>query len=372
MNRDKFINYLDSPETLDADNLEELRGVLHEYPYFQTAHLLLVKVLNNLQDMRFNNQLKFSAAHIGNRDILFNLINQHQFTISNVSREPIIEAGLEISQDAAGISPDAPADPETEESLADKILREIESMKREAEKTEPDPLVQEIAEQQQDQGHATGVDPAEESLAVEGEQKQGAGDVLLIDDRAEITSGVENAGDDVPGESGSPGTNKAATDLLEFDKQEPGDQNISGSDEEGQSPGAEKKNLKPAGDISDESYSFSKWLDVFQTSAITLPSAKGTPEWDDDKGHDLIEKFLKEKPRIEPRSPLDDENHPTDMSEKSTRESDEFFTETLARIYVQQKHYKKAIYAYEKLSLKYPEKYSYFADQIDEIKRYLI
>lgn len=371
MNRDKFIDYLDNPETLDADNLEELRGVLHEYPYFQTAHMLMVKVLSNLQDMRFNNQLKFSAAHIGNRHILYNLIHQPQFTVSNPSHETTFEAGREISQDDTGIPPVASEDPENEESLADKVLREIESMKREAEKTEPDPPVQEIAEQQQDPRHPKGEDPAEESLTVEGEQKQGASDVLLIDDKTEITSGVENAGADIPGESELPDTYQASTDLLELDKQEPGDSNISGPNEEGQPPGAEKKNLKTGDDIPGESYSFSKWLDVFQTSAITIPATTKTSERDDEKGHDLIEKFLKEKPRIEPRSPLDD-NHPTDMSEKSTRESDEFFTETLARIYVQQKHYKKAIYAYEKLSLKYPEKYSYFADQIDEIKRYLI
>ena len=43
-------------------------------------------------------------------------------------------------------------------------------------------------------------------------------------------------------------------------------------------------------------------------------------------------------------------------------------TETLARIYVEQKNYDKAIQSYKILSLKYPEKSSLFADQIQEIK----
>jgi hypothetical protein len=43
-------------------------------------------------------------------------------------------------------------------------------------------------------------------------------------------------------------------------------------------------------------------------------------------------------------------------------------TETLAKVYLEQKKYNKAIQAYEILILKYPEKSSFFADQINEIK----
>ena len=43
-------------------------------------------------------------------------------------------------------------------------------------------------------------------------------------------------------------------------------------------------------------------------------------------------------------------------------------TETLAKLYFEQKKFKEAIKAYEILSLKYPEKISLFADQIKTIK----
>ena len=53
---------------------------------------------------------------------------------------------------------------------------------------------------------------------------------------------------------------------------------------------------------------------------------------------------------------------------KSVAENDELITETLAAIYFQQKNYEKAQQAYQKLSLKYPEKSVYFAARIKEIE----
>lgn len=52
--------------------------------------------------------------------------------------------------------------------------------------------------------------------------------------------------------------------------------------------------------------------------------------------------------------------------------SDSYFTETLARIYVKQKRYEKALQIIKNLSLKYPEKNVYFADQIRFLEKLII
>ena len=44
-------------------------------------------------------------------------------------------------------------------------------------------------------------------------------------------------------------------------------------------------------------------------------------------------------------------------------------TETLAKVLMKQKKYVKALEAYRILSLKYPEKNSFFADQIKKIQK---
>ena len=48
---------------------------------------------------------------------------------------------------------------------------------------------------------------------------------------------------------------------------------------------------------------------------------------------------------------------------------DSYFTETLARVYVNQKRYDKALEIIRALSLKYPEKNIYFADQIRYLEK---
>ncbi len=88
-------------------------------------------------------------------------------------------------------------------------------------------------------------------------------------------------------------------------------------------------------------------------------------------GIDLIEKFISEQPTIpRPAAPVRGETNEgvVDISSQSVAEPEELATEPLAQIYALQGYTDKAISVYEKLMLKYPEKSSYFADQIKKLK----
>lgn len=83
---------------------------------------------------------------------------------------------------------------------------------------------------------------------------------------------------------------------------------------------------------------------------------------------DLIDRFISENPHIKPvGSDTVVEEPPVPVDEENV--TDSVFTESLAKIYIKQKQYAKAIRIFEKLNLKYPEKSSYFADQIKFLKK---
>ena len=83
------------------------------------------------------------------------------------------------------------------------------------------------------------------------------------------------------------------------------------------------------------------------------------------KGQSLIDNFIsKEGGRITLQDEL--EYHPQldDYTEGSSLSDEGYFTETLAKIYIKQGQYEKAIEIIKRLYLNYPKKNVYFADQL--------
>jgi hypothetical protein len=299
MNRSDFLRMIESSGPADRQTISEVNELINIFPYFQSAYSLLLKGLQNTSDVKFENQLRVSAMHIANREVLYYFLRKE--VISETRHE-------------------TPATPpsQIEMSSADNHQTVIESGKNSTD------LINEI-------------------------EKNSAGDhdderiidrsILISNDFGNDDSSVsimmfdEESGDDIeritymdPGFSISENS-----DLLELD--------INGN--------------STAETSTDE-------------TAIDGPVQEVKPSIKDLQSA-LIDKFIDENPRIEPsrgKSAIPNE----DISKPFIEEREEFVTETLARIYIGQGYYSKAIDIYEKLSLKFPEKSSYFASQIEKVK----
>lgn len=127
---------------------------------------------------------------------------------------------------------------------------------------------------------------------------------------------------------------------------------------------------------SDETFSFREWLQLSSFEPIDRSisdpveeknlAEKGAKAIEKELGNkDLIDKFIAASPKINPS--LYDSY--TDVAMDSVQENESLMTETLAHVYVEQKKFQKAITAFTILSLKYPEKSSFFAHQIQAIKK---
>ena len=133
----------------------------------------------------------------------------------------------------------------------------------------------------------------------------------------------------------------------------------------------EKLNIgKPLDFSINEKHSFQEWLQLSRIQPINREteiksiSENTILDLDKKKKAALIDKFIESSPKIPPLRPTETTAIP---SESNQSDDAYLMTETLARVYLEQKKYKRAIQAYEILILKYPEKSSFFADRISDI-----
>jgi hypothetical protein len=307
MNRQQFYTYLENPHSLNEESLRHLLEVVNEYPFFQAGRMLLVKNLHLIDHIRFNQELKIAAAHIPDRRQLFLLVQ-------SAPPQPTIETPLLL----------APKEDEI-----------------------PPTVMEHMAEVMVD-------NPTADETIFDAVSKENP--VTVVTDYFEVS-------DVVDGFNGNPidfATLKApvedepvvlpVADLLDYELQE--------------SPGYQLNVIDDEPVDLNSVHSFSQWLKIMRHHS----APQGEPDEKPVKRQmQLIDSFLEQgKTKIIPGKPaLGDD----DISERRQVETEPLMTETLANIYIGQKHYEKAIVIFERLSLKYPEKNVYFASRIDELEQ---
>lgn len=269
MNTTTFTHLLEHPESINKNQVKEIRNLINKFPYFQTAHALYLKGLKNKDSLNYNKALKITAAHTTDRNLLFDYITSPSFS-QKKNNDPLkdIKNNHSITQ------------------VTDFKNITVNPIKKEESKTAP----------------------------------QLPEDVLKI---------------------GSP---------LDFN--------------------------------TSETHSFSEWLNLTTFKPIQREKNKvkntNTTQYTDtsdtdsinwisrERKEEIINSFIETNPKIKV-SPAKTKNESNPIeSHKNT--PDVLMTETLARVYLEQKSFKKARLAYRILSLKYPEKSGFFADQIRAIQ----
>jgi len=307
MNRSDFLNMIEGSVPVNRQILGEVYELIDIFPYFQSAHLLLLKGLHNNADVKFENQLRKSAMHVGDRAVLYWLLRTQASSKSDKS-DIKEESGLKTE---TGI--------DTQQTVIESA-KNSEFMIHEIEKDSDGQLNDKQDTIDKATSHSVMIAAEPDNIEHDGviflnneDAPPVADKVFFMDpgfafvehpDLLELDLTEDNASTDSTKETGREEQNKELTDT--------------------------KKKLQS----------------------------------------ELIDKFIIANPRIEPSR--DKAYVPSeDISKPFVEEAGGLVTETLAKIYVSQGYYSKAMDIYEKLSLKFPEKSSYFAAQIGKVKEYI-
>lgn len=281
MDRKEFLDIIDNPLFTENRQAGDLSSLVDLFPYFQTAHLILLRCLQDNHDVRFSNQLRVSALHIADREVLYRLLQRKREEKDIISSE-------------INTAPDEPFSGDTINKPDQVPLREI------------DVPLPEIPQEHLNADDLLFDETAPENIAEQSEDIIEEA-LLNMDQEQEINCGSN-------------------PDLLELDR----------IITEATSDNTDEPPLKKPGSISQA---------------------------------ELIDRFIISNPRIEPIR--DKKEQPVEDRSAFLSQEGVFVSETLANIYFSQGYYSKAIDVFEKLSLKYPEKNSYFATQIEKIKAHI-
>ena len=78
MDYNQFMKLMEPGEVPGKDSINTLQEFVNEFPYFQSAHILLAKSMHEQQHVRYERQLKIAAAYAGERKTLYNLIHSRK------------------------------------------------------------------------------------------------------------------------------------------------------------------------------------------------------------------------------------------------------------------------------------------------------
>ncbi|AEH01382.1 tetratricopeptide repeat protein [Lacinutrix sp. 5H-3-7-4] len=311
MNKIEFTSILQKPQAISKDQTSALQDIVKTFPYFQSARAMHLKGLKNSGSFQYNQALKKTAAYTTDRSILFDFITSENFTQNEISQQ--------IKQNTANIN----AIDVVSEDISVNKSQSIDNALKEHIDSTTNILDPELFQPKVQKDKIAHIEASVKTFTTESNNK-------------------------ISKENKSPETILEIGKPLEFNKT--------------------------------ETHSFGEWLSLTKFNPINrnteikkTQASKNKPidnqlenSLSRAKKFELIEKFIEKSPKLEAKK-TKSSNH--NIAKAQMIKPEALMTETLARIYLEQKNYKKAIQSYNILILKYPEKSGFFADQIKAIKQ---
>ena len=313
MQAKEFINYIKNPNSLEKNSVKELQKLVNDFPYFQSAHLLLSLASKKWDASVYQKSLKKTAIVVTNRSHLFNLIQQ--FEISNTVIEDFDHQKLVVEEVLE------PIDSTKELNILKATELLIENSDSEITETEFQQKTKPNAEEVLENEIAKQV-----VGAIVEKQMLNLSDTQLVFNQ---NKEPENF-----------------TDWLRL---------IQKSNKQLSAENILDTNTENNTDIKTR---LEKGKIITQESALNKKL----------KNLALIDKIIENSPgQIKIK---DDQKFysPEHNAKESLLENEHLVSETLAKIYALQGSVNKAVRAYEILSLKFPQKSAYFASLIQKLK----
>ena len=371
---------MNKPDAVNEKQTVVLEKIVQEFPYFQSARALYLKGLYNQNSFKYNYVLKVTAAHTADRSILFDFITSDTFI--SVHKDLLDQKLSEIA--SITVTESEVVEPRLEireNTVEQSILSSIKEAGQDAAVSDPSGIE---PEDQVPAERANEVEPIVETLEVPGTTSVESEPETVTESNVNLQTSqtpIEEFEIEVPAEIVFERVPQEVSEEIASPEPDPKDALVQQIEQA-------EENLeigKPLEFSKQETHSFQEWLQLSKFKPIDRseqqPAASdreqatptesseeiSEPDLEKQKKNELIDRFIETSPKIPPvkhDAPLS----PSAIVEPSMADNTYLMTETLARVYLEQKKYNKAIQAYQILILKYPEKSSFFADRILDIK----
>lgn len=317
MNRESFINYIENNQLLGKESISDLIDLSKEFPYCSTVRILLAMNLQKEDHFKYDSELKQAAIYAADRSILRNHLEQ----LSTSDETTVLpDEHIELVEEV-----DEEAEEQTEVTFKEELVRETE----EPNETEPE----EIAETESVQD----IPDINEEVAVTVDEGELQEIEIVVDELQQAVEKIEDEQETIE----NPEREKEDT-LAELRKLVAG----------------RLKQIEKEREAKEETVS--EVLEEEIPEKVKPPKKKKQ----DKAISELIDNFIKSEPSITRRQAAFFD--PVDAAKDSVTDDENIVSETLADIYFGQRKFEKAIRIYKKLSLKFPEKSSYFAARIEK------